>query len=166
MDRRKLRRNIVPIEKEQERFLSKIQVGEEDECWIWIGRTNTDGYGHFDCKNSWKSAHRYMWEWNNGTIPEGMLVCHTCDNPPCCNNPSHLFLGTVQDNVKDRDSKGRTAKHLGMENGRALLNEEKVREIKHLRATGLTYKEVANRFGVSVGCVSHILNGRHWAWVK
>jgi len=165
MDRRKLRRNAVPIEKEIERFLSRVLVGDDSQCWEWIGRKNPDGYGRFDFQNTCGSAHRYMWELHNGVIPDGLVVCHKCDNPPCV-NPSHLFLGTVQDNVADRDQKGRTARHRGADNGRAVLDETGVREIKNLRRLGHTYKDISSTMGVSVGCVSHILNGRHWAWVE
>lgn len=165
MDKRKLRRNIVPIEKEIERFLSRVPVGDNYQCWEWTGRRNEDGYGMFDFQNTGGYAHRYMWKLHNGEIPDGLVVCHKCDNPPCC-NPSHLFLGTVQDNISDRDRKGRTAKHRGVDNGRAVLDENGARKIKRLRNLGHTYKDISAMMEVSVGCVNHILNGRHWAWVE
>lgn len=51
-------------------------------------------------------VHRYAWELTYGPIPDGMLVCHSCDNPPCC-EPTHLFLGTPADNMRDKIQKGR-----------------------------------------------------------
>lgn len=165
MDKRKLRTNKVPIEKEIERFLSRVDKKSESECWIWAGRTNPDGYGQFDCRNSTVPSHRYMWSMLNGEIPQGMVICHRCDNPKCV-NPSHLFLGTVQDNVRDRDMKGRQADHAGTKNGRAVLDENGAIKVKELRKSGLTYKDISTEMGVSVGCVSHILNGRHWVGVS
>jgi hypothetical protein len=91
------------------RFLHKIHTIDKqgsDVCWNWKGST-TRGYGTFKPTGSKIAyAHRYMWELLNGPIPEGLLVCHRCDNPTCV-NPDHLFLGTKKDNVVDMYSKGR-----------------------------------------------------------
>ena len=51
-------------------------------------------------------VHRLAWEAEHGPIPEGMLVLHHCDNPPCY-NIQHLFLGTHADNLADAQAKGR-----------------------------------------------------------
>lgn len=75
-------------------------------CWQWTGGRFNNGYGAFWQNGSTKRAHRAAWIFANGVIPEGMLVCHHCDNRGCC-RPSHLFLGTALDNQRDCIAKGR-----------------------------------------------------------
>jgi DNA invertase Pin-like site-specific DNA recombinase len=89
-----------------------------------------------------------------------MLVCHHCDNPPCC-EPTHLFLGTNADNIRDRQQKGRGAS--GARNGTAKLTEEQVRAIRALFVTGEFSKaEIARQMGLPRHQVSDILNNRTW----
>jgi hypothetical protein len=78
---------------------------DDGMCLPWAGRRDEDGYGHFGKSGS---AHRLAWEDANGQrIPPGLVVMHTCDNPPCI-NPAHLVLGAIADNNRDRHAKGRT----------------------------------------------------------
>ena len=88
------------------RFWKKVQKYQSDECWIWQGSKTSAGYGQLwvDCKQVY--AHRVSWEIHYEVIPDGMFVCHTCDNPICA-NPRHLFLGTASDNMRDMVAKGR-----------------------------------------------------------
>jgi hypothetical protein len=79
-------------------------------CWEWTGTRNRDGYGQLKLKGGKGypfRAHRVAYEAAYGPIPDGMIVCHSCDNPPCC-NPEHLWLGTHKDNAADRTAKRRS----------------------------------------------------------
>ena len=88
-----------------ERFQCKVQ--KTGGCWIWTGADNGNGYGVYSvARGKWSYAHRLAFEWANGSIPDGLVVCHTCDVKRCV-NPAHLFLGTQADNVHDMIKKGR-----------------------------------------------------------
>ncbi len=76
------------------------------DCWLWTGNTNAEGYGATGYHGKAWGTHRLAWYLTNGEIPAGMLVCHKCDCPPCC-NPDHLFIGSYKDNVSDSQNKGR-----------------------------------------------------------
>lgn len=99
-------RGRIPVPIEQ-RFNTKYLINEHTDCWEWTRATNNIGYGMFRVrKGIMRTAHRVSYELHKGDIPPGMCVCHTCDNPKCV-NPDHLWLGTVQDNMDDKISKGR-----------------------------------------------------------
>lgn len=112
------------------------------------------------------SAHRVSYELHNGTIPDGLFVCHKCDNPACV-NPKHLFLGTPDDNMKDKVKKGRhkwnPPTFHGEKHPMAKLTQAQVDEIRGLFATN-TYKkvELAKRFNISNTHVGYILSGKAW----
>jgi hypothetical protein len=86
-----------------DRFWKKVQ--KTDSCWVWIGGLS-HSYGWMGINSRHVLAHRISWELHNGPIPDGLYVCHHCDNPPCV-RPDHLFLGTHDDNMNDKISKGR-----------------------------------------------------------
>lgn len=87
-------------------FLEHFVSGATDECWEWQGNVNRGGYGRLFHDSIPYLAHRVSYEIHTGPIAPGMLICHECDNPPCC-NPSHLWQGTSGDNTLDKMAKGR-----------------------------------------------------------
>jgi hypothetical protein len=89
------------------RFWNKVNKKDKNKCWEWqAGKSNR--YGAFKINGRTIGAHIFSWEIHNGKIPDGLFVCHKCDNPGCV-NPDHLFLGTNKDNCDDRDKKKRQA---------------------------------------------------------
>lgn len=99
-----------------DRFWSRIDVRGPEDCWLWTGARTSDRYGILATRAvrgsgriAWTMAHRLSWELANALpVPDEFEVCHACDNPPCL-NPSHLWIGTHQDNMRDASNKGRMA---------------------------------------------------------
>lgn len=149
----------------EERIARRGFTVTESGCWEWNGTVIANGYGIFAIRSHGVKyyVHRVMWELHNGqSIPDGMFVCHTCDNRSC-GNPDHLFLGTLQDNVDDMTAKGRQAR--GVTNGHAKLTEADVVEIRRLCAGGETQRSVASKFGVCQQTVSRLMvGGRYQNW--
>lgn len=143
--------------------------GMTTPCWTWTLAKNRSGYGIFKSNaiGGRGLAHRLAYELEVGPIPEGMVVCHRCDNPPCC-NPDHLFLGTRADNNRDMASKGRHRLQRrpelvrGAANPNTTLTEEDVTSIRSLGANGVSRRAIASRFGISSTTASNIINRRTW----
>lgn len=91
----------------EEHLLDRIRK-DENGCWNYIGCTNSTGYGHIRKNGKVQKAHRVSFEYFIGPIPDGLFICHKCDNPACV-NPDHLYAGTQKDNVRDMFSRGRAA---------------------------------------------------------
>ena len=129
-------------------------------CWLWMGARNAGGYGTVSHRSEWL-AHRLAYRTHVGEIPEGLLVLHRCDTPPCV-NPSHLWLGSNKDNSQDRERKGRHHEAGGEKCGRAKLTAHDVEEIRRLYDRGLTQCEIAERFNVTQPNIGYIVRGETW----
>jgi hypothetical protein len=140
------------------RFIAK--AGPRD-CWEWQGTRDQDGYGRISVQRKTMAAHRLAFELGHGVSADGLHVCHSCDNPGCC-NPAHLFLGTNTENHKDKVSKGRQA--CG-EQANSVLTDHQVRKIRRLAATGVFQREIALRFGISQPNVGYICRRDTWRHV-
>lgn len=145
------------------RLWSRVDRGPG--CWTWTAGKTSKGYGEFMFHKKVRYAHRTAWELTFGKIPDGLCVRHTCDNPACC-RPDHLVLGTQADNVQDMIDRGRDRKALGVDNGRAKLNPQKVRRLRRLRASGLSLKKIALIFGINDKTVWAVVSGKTWKHVK
>ena len=149
----------------QRRFWEKVDTSNATlfSCWNWRGGP-IEGYGQIrlDYPGGLVRSHRVAYELFISPILPGKLVCHHCDNPRCV-NPCHLFLGTIQDNMNDRNQKGRTAHLLGELNGEAKLNASQVLEIRHKYAQGnITYRVLAQKYGLSFGHIGDIVKRKAW----
>ena len=143
----------------EERFWSKVDRKDPAECWEWQAGKFSQGYGQFSVGAKNKLAHRVSYELAHGPIPEGLVVRHKCDNP-CCVNPDHLELGTHENNMDDRASRGRGAK--GEAQGGAKLTEDVVRAI---RLDGRLQVEIAASYGISQITVSRIKRRSSWSHI-
>ena len=142
------------------RFWSKVAVTPQStDCWLWRGYTTPEGYGQMRLPDGAIDAHRLSMEMAVGGLDKDVVVRHKCDTPLCV-NPLHLETGTHADNVRDRVIRGRTAR--GTKNGRALLDEEKVRII---RSSPFTNAKLAVIYGVSKEAIDAVRRFHSWKHV-
>ena len=104
-------------------------------CWLWLSACTSQGYGTLSTGMKWRLAHRLSYEVFVGPIPEGLVVRHSCDNPPCV-NPEHLLIGTNKDNMQDAVARGRM-EH-GSSRWSARLREEDIPDVIGRLAIGET----------------------------
>lgn len=144
------------------RFEEKFRPDPQSGCWVWTGRSwFTDGRPYFaysSRSNKNRQGARAAWLIYRGEIPDGMFVCHHCDNPLCV-NPDHLFLGTVKNNKDDSMQKGRHARGEKL----SKVTEQEVRLIRQWQGT---QAECARTFNITPGAVSRIRSGDVWSWLK
>lgn len=147
-------------------FWRRVDVRGADECWPWRGSLNGKGYGRFKEAGTAYQAHREALRPATGVDIRGWMVCHACDNPPCC-NPKHLWRGTALDNNRDRIAKGRTvtADQAGEANGNRRLREADVDEIRFALRRGATNTALGERYGVTHSQISNIRRGLSWTHV-
>lgn len=153
-----------------DRFWARVERRGPSECWLWTGHRNNMGYGLIGVGNlidktkTMALVHRVSWEIHNGPISDGLWVLHRCDTPLCV-NPSHLFLGTHLDNMRDQAAKGRRPS--GESAHGAKLTDDDVRAIRVALSVGNEKQSVVGqRFGVSQSVISQISTGKKWSHVK
>lgn len=162
----------LPKPTTDERFWNKVNktgstpshCPELSNCWVWTaGLQKQNGYPCFAITHSNNvRANRYVYELTYGAVPDNLMVLHKCDNRLCV-NPSHLMLGSHQDNMSDKVSKGRQAK--GSECGASKLTESNVIEIRTLFQNGVLQSELAKLYNVSQVQISNIVTRRQWKHV-
>lgn len=149
------------------RFWRRVEKGAENECWLWTGKTEQNGYGRFQVGGKGApqvGAHRYSYELHFGPPPPDMVVMHKCDVRNCV-NPSHLVLGTHLDNMADMMAKGRKrwVTPIGEASGAARLTDALVRE---MRASSESHVAWAKRLGVGKTAIRAARLGETWAHVE
>ncbi len=144
----------------KDRFWQKVR-SDGSGCFVWRAATNPGGYGLFRFKGGSRLAHRVSWELIHGAIPDGMCVCHRCDNRVCV-NPEHLWLGTYFDNVTDMIKKGRDRKAVGSDNGKTSLT---AKEVIAIRADSRRHVDIGVDYGLHPSSVSRIKSGQRWVHV-
>lgn len=154
---------LVLTPRQNENFWNKVSKAPHPKgCWEWTANRHYKGYGLFGFGRKTHKTHRVAYRLTKGEIPDGIQVCHHCDNPPCV-NPEHLFLGTNKQNSDDMMAKGRNKPLKGEANkGGGKLTWENVREIRALRATGLSQQSIADKFAVSQPMIGLIVRGEKW----
>lgn len=147
---------------DEERFWGNVEKTES--CWLWKGSFVRKGYGSLFYKGKQTRAHRISWMIHFGNIPEGLHVCHSCDNPQCT-NPDHLWIGTNYENRQDSVRKGRTngGSSPGSKHPCSKLTEDQVLQIREIRkTTDLTFKEIGNMFGIDYSTAGDICRRKTW----
>lgn len=144
------------------RFWDKVKKG--DHCWSWTGAATTKGYGRININGRLVLAHRLSWEMENGPVPDGLWVLHSCDNPPCV-RPSHLFLGNQSMNMLDCAAKGRICRdggrkfRIGNVPANRRLDDVQVK-LSLALMPHFSLSELARIFGVSVTTMKDLSSGR------
>ena len=150
----------------KDRFWKRVEKGTNSGCWFWKGAKDRRGYGHLgrggkDTKNY--MAHRVSYEIHIGIIPEGLIICHSCDNPNCV-NPFHLFAGTNSDNQKDSFNKGRHNMK-GESHPNSTLTTQDALSIRELHTNGVKSSQIAPAFNITHQTVNKVNSRTRWAHV-
>lgn len=141
------------------KFLKRIDIKPSEECWQWTGTLQRTGYGIFCYKKRRIIASRVSYIiFNQKLIPDGMFVCHSCDNKSCV-NPKHLWVGTNKDNQMD------AARKLISISPDQKLTHEQVREMRALMDLGIKDKELSKKYGVTYEHVNNIRHRKCWKYL-
>ena len=152
-----------------QRFWPKVKV-VDGACWEWQASCSTAGYGRIATNEPGagkkiSQAHRVAYELAVGPIPDGLVVCHRCDNPPCC-NPDHLFVDTQAGNIADMHRKGRarggSVSRPGELNPVSKLTATDVNRAREMREAGHTFKAIGEALHISTSHAYRIVKGDRW----
>lgn len=147
------------------RFMRHVDMGSvPGDCWTWIGTRPGGLYGHFSVKGETHKAHRWIYETIVGTIGDGLVVRHRCDNPPCV-NPQHLEVGTCAENTRDKFERGRGADRKGERHPLARLKPEDILLIRSLALGGVRQHDLAERFQMSRQQIGKIVRRQNWGHI-
>lgn len=151
----------------EKRLWSRIDKRGPDDCWDWTGAHTPAGYGVISRNGSATTATRVVYELTYGPIPNGLIVCHTCDNPACC-NPTHLWIGTNADNSDDKVSKGREGHpdNRGEHNPRASLSNNDVIAIREANRNGENLASIAARYNLQKPAIWKIVHRLTWNHIQ
>ena len=148
-----------------DRFHQLYSIDANTGCWNWTGGGNQYGYGGMNLYHKKMGAHRFSWTIHRGEIPEGLYVCHHCDNPGCV-NPDHLFVGTQADNIRDASDKGRLVGRQGdvsgENNNNSKLTPNDVLRIRMLLDGGWKQRDLGKLFGVCKSTIGNIATAKSW----
>lgn len=136
----------------------------DGSCLVWRGARNETGYGLMAVQGRTKTVHRLAYETWVGPIPEGHVVRHKCDNPPCI-NPEHLETGTHVDNMNDMVTRNRTNPRRGESVGTSRFTEDDIRNIRSLYKVGVTQVEIGKMYQTHQGTISAIVLRKSWKHV-
>ena len=147
-----------------DRFHSNYRKSKE--CWEWQGSIVKDrgGYGRFHANGKSYRAHRMSWFVHYGKWPGELYVCHKCDNPKCV-RPSHLFLGTTDDNMQDMVKKGRKPSQRGERHPSNKLTEMDVRKIRKEHKNGVSQADLHRKYNVSRATICVIVKRIRWSHI-
>lgn len=148
----------------EDRFWSKVGKSvEPNACWPWVAGIFPSGYGAFTMPDgSCRRAHRVAWTLDKGD-PGELFVLHKCDNRKCC-NPGHLYVGTHDDNMKDKTER---SSYRGEIHHKSKMTEDSVRELRTRYSNGgITLKELGAEYGINKASVRSIVNLEHWRHVQ
>lgn len=144
--------------------LSEWLLEVESGCWEFIGGISGSGYGVISVGyKTYASTHVLAYELENGLVPKGMIVRHTCNNKICC-NPQHLIIGTHQDNKDDEIRAGTHVK--GSRQGHAKLIESDIPVIRKLLSDGFNFGEIGRLYDVTGEAIRRIKIGANWGWLR
>ena len=175
---------FVLTERQLRNFHAKVKTSTMNfyngtPCQEWGGTRLKKGYGRFFVNGKLQVSHRVAWLLAHGEIPDGLCVLHYCDNPSCCEE-AHLFTGTHQDNMLDKEAKGRgnhpkgdkcgvrlhpESRPRGDKHQNAKLTEADIPEVFRLRSYGMSLMEIGVVFAVANTQIARVLRRETWAHV-
>ncbi len=150
----------------QTALLSNIEIDPDTNCWNWQkSLIQNKGYGRLTFKYKAYRTHRASYEVFVGEIPDGLFVCHKCNNPRCC-NPDHLYLGTHYDNMQDRKQTGGYDK-----SPKEKLNPQICKRIRSLSNSGKSVVKISEITGLGKTTINRVLRNerypdKNFVWKK